>query len=116
MSGCHRRSARRLVRLAERNRGVYVKLGQHASAMEYLLPVEYTQQLQQLQRNAPPSPMPQVEDVLKQELKIDRLDEVFQQFDETPVGAGRCSTSNAIIVGSSSSTGSLLSSGLPRAR
>ncbi|CDJ53117.1 hypothetical protein, conserved [Eimeria brunetti] len=87
ISGCHRRSARRLVRLAERNRGVYVKLGQHASAMEYLLPVEYTQQLQQLQCNLPPSPMEQVEAVLKQELRIDRLDEIFQEFEETPVGA-----------------------------
>ncbi|OEH79274.1 hypothetical protein cyc_04319 [Cyclospora cayetanensis] len=81
------RSARRLVKLAERNRGVYVKLGQHASAMEYLLPVEYTQQLQQLQRNMPPSSMAQVEEVLKQELKLDRLDAVFQEFEEAPVGA-----------------------------
>ncbi|XP_026192560.1 uncharacterized aarF domain-containing protein kinase 1 [Cyclospora cayetanensis] len=87
MRACHRRSARRLVKLAERNRGVYVKLGQHASAMEYLLPVEYTQQLQQLQRNMPPSSMAQVEEVLKQELKLDRLDAVFQEFEEAPVGA-----------------------------
>ncbi|CDJ66370.1 hypothetical protein, conserved [Eimeria necatrix] len=87
MSGCHRRSAQRLVRLAERNGGVYVKVGQHASAMEYLLPIEYTQQLQQLQRNAPASSMAQVEEVVKQELKIKSLDEVFQHFDETPVGA-----------------------------
>lgn len=86
MKACHRRSARRLVRLAERNRGVYVKVGQHASAMEYLLPLEYTQQLQQLQHNVPPSPTAQVEDVLKQELEVDRLDEVFLQFDEKPVG------------------------------
>lgn len=89
MSGCHRRSAQRLVRLAERNGGVYVKVGQHASAMEYLLPIEYTQQLQQLQRNAPASSMAQVEEVVKQELKIKSLDEVFQHFDETPVGAGK---------------------------
>ncbi|CDJ33228.1 uncharacterized protein EMH_0052680 [Eimeria mitis] len=86
ISGCHQRTARRLVRLAERNRGVYVKVGQHASAMEYLLPLEYTQQLQRLQCNLPPSPMAQVEEVLKQELKIERLDEVFREFDETPVG------------------------------
>ena len=33
--------------------------------------------------------MAQVEAVLKEELKIDRLDEVFKEFEETPVGAGR---------------------------
>lgn len=57
--------------------------------MEYLLPVEYTQQLQKLQCNLPPSPMTQVEAVLKQELNIERLDEVFEIFEETPVGTGR---------------------------
>lgn len=88
MKGCHRRSAQRLVRLAERNRGVYVKVGQHASAMDYLLPAEYTEQLQRLQRDVPASPMSQVEEVLKQELKVDRLDEVFLRFDEMPVGSG----------------------------
>ncbi|CDI84402.1 GL10232, related [Eimeria praecox] len=55
--------------------------------MEYLLPLEYTQQLKRLQCNLPPSPMAQVEAVLKHELKIDRLNEIFQEFEETPVGA-----------------------------
>ncbi|KAL8273945.1 hypothetical protein Esti_002124 [Eimeria stiedai] len=87
LKGCHSRSARRLVRLAQRNRGVYVKLGQHASAMEYLLPAEYTQQLQQLQQNVTPVPLEQVAQVIKEELNIQRLEDIFHHFEDTPVGA-----------------------------
>ncbi|ORZ38375.1 ABC1 family-domain-containing protein [Catenaria anguillulae PL171] len=40
-SQVHQRSAEKLLRAIEKSGGVYVKLGQHISALEYLLPVEY---------------------------------------------------------------------------
>lgn len=46
---CHERAAQSLLKLAQENRGVYIKLGQHASAMTYLLPPVYTRTLSVLQ-------------------------------------------------------------------
>lgn len=88
VSASHRRSARRLVRLAERNRGVYVKLAQHAASMHYLLPPEYTDQLQSLQQAAPATPFEEVSAILREELGVGDLSLVFSQIDSEPVGAG----------------------------
>ncbi|PFH32794.1 hypothetical protein BESB_014060 [Besnoitia besnoiti] len=87
MSGCHARSAQRLLRLAEANRGVYVKLGQHVAAMSYLLPPAYTETLAVLQAGAPTSSPEDVFAVLRKELGVRDLSEVFSEFDPQPVGA-----------------------------
>ncbi|PHJ15802.1 abc1 family protein, partial [Cystoisospora suis] len=84
---CHERSAQRFLRLAKENRGIYIKLGQHASAMTYLLPPVYTRTLAVLQSQAPTSSLCEVEDVLKKELNIDSIDDLFVDFDPRPVGA-----------------------------
>ncbi|KAL8428421.1 hypothetical protein ACSSS7_007226 [Eimeria intestinalis] len=55
--------------------------------MEYLLPAEYTLQLQQLQQNVTPVPLEQVEQVIKEELGVGCLDDIFSHFDDKPVGS-----------------------------
>ncbi|KAL8439435.1 hypothetical protein Efla_004599 [Eimeria flavescens] len=55
--------------------------------MDYLLPIEYTQQLQQLQQAAPAASFEEVKRVLKEELHLNSIDEVFSHFEEKPVGA-----------------------------
>ncbi|PIO56391.1 hypothetical protein TELCIR_22210, partial [Teladorsagia circumcincta] len=50
---CHKRSALRLLDLACANGGVFIKVGQHLSAMEYLIPEEYTSTLSVLTSKAP---------------------------------------------------------------
>ncbi|RQX73353.1 ABC1 family protein [Toxoplasma gondii CAST] len=87
MSGSHARSAQRLLKLAEANRGVYIKLGQHAAAMVYLLPPAYTETLSVLQSEAPASSLEDVYSVLQKDLGVEDLAEVFEEFDPQPVGA-----------------------------
>nr|PIL99785.1 ABC1 family protein [Toxoplasma gondii COUG] len=87
MSGSHARSAQRLLKLAEANRGVYIKLGQHAAAMVYLLPPAYTETLSVLQSEAPASSLEDVYSVLQKDLGVENLAEVFEEFDPQPVGA-----------------------------
>ncbi|CBZ52484.1 conserved hypothetical protein [Neospora caninum Liverpool] len=87
ITACHARSAQRLLRLAEANRGVYIKLGQHAAAMVYLLPPAYTETLSVLQSEAPHSSLEDVYGVLKKDLGVHSLEEIFEEFDPRPVGA-----------------------------
>ena len=65
----HQRSAERLLKLCETNKGVFIKVGQHLAALELLLPPEYTSTLKVLHNNAPQSTLEEVKDVLRQELK-----------------------------------------------
>lgn len=53
----HERAAKRLLRLAEYNGGVYIKLGQHISSLVYLVPDEYVQILSKLHDRCPKSSM-----------------------------------------------------------
>ena len=47
------RNAARLLHLCEDNGGVYIKLGQHLSQLDYMLPTEYITTLQKLLDNTP---------------------------------------------------------------
>ncbi|CAI9567269.1 unnamed protein product [Staurois parvus] len=82
----HSRSARHLLDLCCTNRGTFIKVGQHLGAMEYLLPPEYTRTLSVLHSQAPPTPLPDVLRVIREELGKE-ANEVFERFEETPLGA-----------------------------
>lgn len=43
LSKCHSKCATRVLKVLEKNGGIYIKLGQHIAAMSYLLPSEWTQ-------------------------------------------------------------------------
>lgn len=49
----HKRSAERLLRLFEKNGGVYIKLGQYLASLVTILPKEYTETMKVLQDRAP---------------------------------------------------------------
>lgn len=49
----HERSARRLLSLFQYTKGIFIKFGQHLSALDYLLPEEYTSTMKVLQHHAP---------------------------------------------------------------
>lgn len=55
MRATHKRCAERLLALARQNRGVYIKLAQHLSQMDYVLPEEYCDTLRQCLDDAPQS-------------------------------------------------------------
>ncbi|XP_062037536.1 aarF domain-containing protein kinase 1 isoform X2 [Lepus europaeus] len=67
-SKVHLRSARRLRELCCANRGTFIKVGQHLGALDYLLPEEYTSTLKVLHSQAPQSSMPEVRQVIREDL------------------------------------------------
>jgi aarF domain-containing kinase len=82
----HLRCAKRLLHVFQANGGVYIKIGQHLAALEYLLPIEYCDTMKVLQNEAPQTAIEDVRQLFRMELKQD-LNEVFLSFDETPIGA-----------------------------
>lgn len=84
-SECHTRSAKKLLDLCCSNGGVFVKVGQHIGALDYVVPPEYCDVLKVLHSRAPESSMDQVKRVIKEELGRP-LEEIFSQFDEMPLG------------------------------
>ncbi|KAJ3089989.1 hypothetical protein HK102_004976 [Quaeritorhiza haematococci] len=84
-SACHSRSAQRLLDLCKSNGGIYIKLGQHISALQYLLPEEYTETLKVLQDRCPPTPLDQIELLFQEDLGCS-ISDLFEEFDPKPVG------------------------------
>jgi len=82
----HTRSAEKLLKLCWKNRGTYVKVGQHLGGMDYLLPDEYTKVLKVLHSSAPQSSIEDIKQVVCQELGLKSVDEIFTEFSPTPLG------------------------------
>jgi len=59
-----------LLDLCTENRGVFIKVGQHLGALDYLLPTEYIQTLRVLHSQAPFSSLEDVFSVIKEDLKL----------------------------------------------
>jgi len=85
-SQVHSRSAKRLLNLCWRNRGTYVKVGQHLGGMDYLLPEEYTNELKILHSNAPTSTVKEIEEVIKEDLNVTSIGDLFSTFETKPLG------------------------------
>ncbi|XP_063225636.1 aarF domain-containing kinase 1 [Bacillus rossius redtenbacheri] len=84
-SEVHRAAAGKLLALCRTNKGVYIKVGQHIGALDYLLPQEYVQTMKVLHSRAPCSSLKEVEQVLREDLKRDPL-ELFDEFEPEPLG------------------------------
>ncbi len=67
-SACHQRSANRLLALCSSNGGVFMKVGQHIGALDYLLPEEYVQTMKVLHSGAPKVDVREVYKVIREEL------------------------------------------------
>ncbi|XP_074596017.1 aarF domain-containing protein kinase 1-like [Brevipalpus obovatus] len=81
----HTRSAEKLLRLCSTNGGVFIKVGQHIAAMEYLVPHEYCDVLRVLHDRAPESTMEGVREVIRKDLGRE-VEEIFEKFEDKPVG------------------------------
>lgn len=82
---CHKRAAYITLKALETNGGIYIKLGQHITALTYLLPEEWTQTMIPLQDRCPQSTMEEIRDMFRTDMKIE-LDDMFSEFDPQPVG------------------------------
>ncbi|KAL9273562.1 AarF domain-containing protein [Drosera capensis] len=85
LSEVHLRSAKRVLKLCETNKGFYVKAGQFVAAPRQV-PKEYSSTLSSLQDQAVPCPFKFIREVLTSNLKKD-LNEIFISFDEEPIAA-----------------------------
>lgn len=85
-SEVHAFAAQKLLELCKQNKGVYIKVGQHIGALDYLLPKEYVQTMKVLHSSAPQSSFSDVLKVLREDLKRDPY-EIFESIDENPLGA-----------------------------
>jgi len=85
-SQLHLRAATTLLTGLRQNGGIYVKLGQHLSALVYLLPAEYTDTLRVLQSEAPRSSLAQVQQVFREEWG-GAIEDYFDSFDPEPLGS-----------------------------
>ena len=82
----HLKSANRLLQLCNANGGCFTKVGQHIGALDYLLPEEYVSTMKVLHSQAPKMELDDIYAVLKEELKIEDVENVFEEFDEKPLG------------------------------
>ncbi|KAL8038223.1 hypothetical protein ABFX02_11G091300 [Erythranthe guttata] len=85
LSEIHQRSADRILKLCDANKGFYVKAGQFVAAMRQV-PKEYSSTLSSLQDQAVPCNFEAVKEVIFKSLGKD-LSEIFLSFDEQPVAA-----------------------------
>jgi aarF domain-containing kinase len=84
-SDCHKRCAERVLAGLQKLGGIYVKLGQHVSAMTYILPIEWTTTLSALQDRCDPTSEEDIRKLFLTDFGVP-LDEVFEEFDWKPLG------------------------------
>ena len=84
---CHQRGADRLLELAFKNGGIYIKLGQHIACLDYLLPSEYVMTMRaHLLDRCPISPFSSVRQIILEDFGAP-LEELFSDFEEAPVAS-----------------------------
>lgn len=84
-SNVHKYGAQKLLELCCANKGVYIKVGQHVGALDYLLPQEYVHTLRVLHSSAPQSSFKDVLAVIREDFKKDPY-EIFHSIDPEPLG------------------------------
>lgn len=84
-SRVHKIAAEKLLQLICTNKGVYIKVGQHIGALEYLLPKEFVQTMKVLHSDAPQNPIEDLYKVIRQDLKRNPED-LFDDFEREPLG------------------------------
>ncbi|KAK4541243.1 hypothetical protein LTR36_008159 [Oleoguttula mirabilis] len=86
LSACHKRCAERTLEAMEKNGSIFIKLGQHLSSLNYLLPSEWCDTFIPLQDKCPVSSYASVEAMVKQDTGK-TLEDYFSDFDRRPIGA-----------------------------
>ncbi|XP_046747285.1 aarF domain-containing kinase 1 isoform X2 [Diprion similis] len=84
-SQVHLYGAQKLLDLCCANKGVYIKVGQHIGALDYLLPTEYVNTLRILHSSAPQSSFSDVLIVIEEDFKKDAY-EIFESIEPVPLG------------------------------
>ncbi|SPN97493.1 related to bacterial aminoglycoside acetyltransferase regulators [Cephalotrichum gorgonifer] len=86
LKACHKRCAERTLKVLEKCGGIFIKLGQHLSAMNYLLPSEWTTTFIPLQDKCPVSSIESIREMFERDTGR-KLEDYFSEFNEQPIGA-----------------------------
>lgn len=86
LSACHKRCAERTLQAMEKNGSIFIKLGQHLSSLNYLLPNEWCDTFIPLQDRCPVSSFSSVDEMVKADTGKS-LDEYFAEFERRPIGS-----------------------------
>ena len=86
LKACHKRCAERTLRVLEQNGSIFIKLGQHLSSMNYLLPEEWTTTFIPLQDHCPISSYESVAKMVLQDTGWS-IEDHFETFEKDPIGA-----------------------------
>ncbi|KAK5171059.1 uncharacterized protein LTR77_004203 [Saxophila tyrrhenica] len=86
LSACHKRCAERTLEAMEKNGSIFIKLGQHLSSLNYLLPNEWCDTFVPLQDKCPVSAFSSVDEMVRYDTG-QGLDEYFTDFERRPIGA-----------------------------
>lgn len=86
LSAVHQRCADRTLAAMEKNGSIFIKLGQHLSSLNYLLPSEWCDTFIPLQDKCPVSSYASIEAMVKQDTGKG-LEEYFTEFETRPIGA-----------------------------
>lgn len=81
----HTSGAKRLLKLCQTNKGIYIKFGQHIAQLDHLLPAPYVQTLQCMLAQAPVDSWPEVERILTADLGDWRAE--FESISEEPIAS-----------------------------
>ncbi|KAJ1644721.1 hypothetical protein LPJ64_003637 [Coemansia asiatica] len=84
-SAVHLRAAEVVKQALMKNGGIYIKLGQHLSAMQYVLPAEWCSTMQALQDKNTASSVEELDLVIQKDLGKS-ISELFSEFDPKPIG------------------------------
>lgn len=86
LKACHKRCAERTLRVLEQNGSIFIKLGQHLSSMNYLLPLEWTITFVPLQDRCPVSSYESIEQMFLTDTGSP-IEHYFDDFEKEPIGA-----------------------------
>lgn len=84
-SEAHLKAALITRKALEANAGIFIKMGQHISALTYLFPSEWTETMIPLQDKCPISSLDSVREMIKHDLGKS-LEDIFSEFDPVPLG------------------------------
>ena len=86
LGACHKRCAERTLEVLKQNGSIFIKLGQHLSSMNYLLPEEWTETFIPLQDHCPVSSYDSIAAMVLKDTGSP-LEDHFDHFTKTPIGA-----------------------------
>ena len=97
LKACHKRCAERTLVAMEKNGSIFIKLGQHLSSLNYLLPSEWCDTFIPLQDKCPVSSYESIEEMVLKDTGR-KISEYFSEFEEAPIGAASLAQVHRAVV------------------